>query len=83
MNEGAAPMNRKKKVVYCGCSDDWAIVDPDIVPTQEDNGVYIHGFESEQEALDFIPVLEREPPLAWKIVYTDDSEAPFRRTKTE
>jgi hypothetical protein len=72
-------LKRKKKVVFCGCSDDWAIVDPDHVPTAEDNGVYAHGFENEREAFAFIGLLEADIPglSYWVPISTD--EDPFEQ----
>jgi hypothetical protein len=57
---------------WCGCSKDWAVVDPDHAPTQEDDGVYAHGFDSEVEASAYIRDFDPQNPPAWKIVETDD-----------
>src|SRR5262249_54514014 len=71
-------------VAWCGCSDDWAVIDPDKVPTDFDNGVYAHGFDSEAEAAAAAYIRDFDPmnPLAWKIVETDDDPfdlKPFER----
>lgn len=58
-------------VAWCGCSKDWAVIDPDITPTEFDDGVYAHGFESETEASVYIREFDPNNPPAWKVEYTD------------
>jgi hypothetical protein len=52
----------KFAVVYCGCSDDWALIDPTVTPDEHDSGRYAHGFDSEQEALDYIEAVKSGLP---------------------
>jgi len=67
-------MSGRMTVRYCGCGDDWAVVDPDHVPTPEDDGVYAHGFETENKAWEFIH--EMCMRKAWKVEHTPDAN-PF------
>jgi hypothetical protein len=60
---------------WCGCSEDWAVVNPDHTPTDFDDGVYAHGFESEAEAAAYMREFDPKNPPAWKVEYTD--EDPF------
>jgi hypothetical protein len=60
-------------VAWCGCSNDWAVIDADKTPTDFDNGVFAHGFISEAEAEQFIRDFDPENPPAWKIQETDES----------
>jgi hypothetical protein len=61
-------------VTVCGCSDDWAVIDPDKTPTDFDNGVFAHGFDSEAEAEAYIRDFDPENPPKWEIVETDSVE---------
>jgi hypothetical protein len=51
------------KVAFCGCSNDWAIIDDEMPCTEEYYyGLCACGFESEQEANDYIAVLKAGVP---------------------
>jgi len=66
-------------VAWCGCSDDWAVVDADVTPTPEDDGVFAHGFESEADAAAYMHDFDPKNPPAWSITFTDPADAPFKR----
>jgi hypothetical protein len=34
---------------WCGCSDDWAVINPDKTPTEFESGVFAHGIDSERK----------------------------------
>lgn len=58
-------------IAYNG-DGDWAVVDPDSVPTEFDDGMFAFGFESVAEAAAYIREYDPENPPAWKIKDTDD-----------
>jgi hypothetical protein len=64
-------------IAWCGCSNDLAVIDADCKPTDFDNGVFVHGFDSVAEAEEYIRGFDPQNPPAWKVKYTDDD--PFER----
>jgi hypothetical protein len=71
-------------VAYCGCDgSDWAVIDPTVTPDESDDGVYAHGFASEQEAFDYIEVLKSGPVPGLTYWVPDEALAEWQRRKQQ